>query len=60
MSESYQVVRKFKDKKHDDRIYDVGEAYPADGFKTTKARVKQLSTTNNKYGQVYIVSAEGE
>ncbi|WP_110931068.1 termination factor Rho [Paenibacillus bouchesdurhonensis] len=54
MSESYKVVRKFKDTKHNGHVYEVGETYPAEGQKTTKARVKQLSTTNNKYGKVFI------
>ncbi|WP_010271361.1 hypothetical protein [Paenibacillus senegalensis] len=56
MSESYKVVRRFRDQ--DGRVYEIGDVYPADGLRTTKKRIKQLSTTNNQYGQVYIESGE--
>jgi len=58
MPEVYKVVRRFKDTKHDDWMYRVGDQYPAEGFKTTKARVKQLATSNNAYGQIYIALVE--
>lgn len=59
MAESYTVVRRFLDQSHN-RTYHVGEQYPATGHKATKARLKELSTTSNKYGQVYITLKEGE
>lgn len=52
----YKVIRKFKDLKHN-RLYQVGDVYPAEGEKTTKARVKELSTVNNKNGQIYITES---
>ena len=55
---TYNVVRKFRESEHDGRIYEVGDAYPAEGHKATQKRIKQLSTTNNKYGQIYIAAAE--
>ena len=49
----YKVVRQFKDK--DGRTYKIGDVYPTeDAKKPTNARIKTLSTTNNKYNQIYI------
>lgn len=58
----YKVVRRFKDLKHGGHIYHVGDGYPAEGFKTSKKRLEELSTTKNKYGKIYIeeVADEGE
>lgn len=50
----YRVVRKFKDTKHGGHIYRVGDEYPTEGFKASKKRLEELSTTKNKYGKVYI------
>lgn len=50
----YKVVRKFKETKHDGHIYDAGETYPKDGAEATKTRLKELSSTKNKYGKVFI------
>jgi hypothetical protein len=51
---AYKVVRRFKELKHDGHIYNVGDIYPKVGCKATKARLEELSTTKNKYGQIYI------
>lgn len=51
---TYKVIRSFKELKHDGHIYEVGDTYPKKGSKATKARLKELSTTNNKYQKVYI------
>jgi len=49
----FTVIRKFKDK--DGRTYIVGDTYPHNGVKKpSNARIKQLTTTNNKYSQIYI------
>lgn len=54
----YRVVRRFKDTKHDGHIYEVGDVYPADGFKApTKKRLEELAGGKNKYGKVYIKKA---
>lgn len=50
----YKVIRKFKETKHDGHIYDIGDVYPKEGAKATKARLDELSTTKNKYKKVYI------
>lgn len=55
----YKVIRQFKDK--DGRTYNVGEFYPTeDAKKPTNARIKALSSTNNKYNQIYIEKIEEE
>lgn len=53
---NYKVVRSFKDLKHD-HVYMVGDSYPTEGKKTTKARIKELSTTSNKHGKIYITES---
>lgn len=50
----YKVVRRFKELKHDGHIYEVGDQYPKEGKKATKARLEELSTTKNKYQEIYI------
>lgn len=51
---AYKVVRRFKELKQDGHIYEVGDEYPVEGKKVTKARLEELSTTKNKYNQVFI------
>lgn len=53
----YKVVRRFQDIKHD-RIYEVGDTYPAEGDKASKTRLEQLATTKNKYEKVFIEKVE--
>lgn len=55
----YKVVNRFKDIKHN-KIYEVGEQYPTEGQKATKARLEQLATTKNKYKKVFIEKVEEE
>ncbi|MBL3731555.1 termination factor Rho [Lysinibacillus sp. HST-98] len=50
----HKVVRRFKELKHDGHIYEVGDNYPVEGKKATKARLEELSTTKNKYQQIFI------
>ncbi|KGR89040.1 hypothetical protein [Lysinibacillus odysseyi] len=50
----YKVVRRFKETKHDGHVYEVGDIYPAEGKKATKARLEELSTKKNKYEQIFI------
>lgn len=53
----HKVIRKFKDK--DGRIYEIGDDYPhVDAKKPTNARIKTLSSTNNKYKNIYIEKLE--
>ena len=54
----YKVVRRFKETKHDNHIYEVGDSYPKEGSKATKARLEELSTIKNKYEQIFLEEAE--
>lgn len=58
--EKYKVVREFKETKHDGHVYVVGDSYPKEGEKATKARLEELSTTKNKYKKVYIEEVVNE
>lgn len=53
----YKVVRKFKDDKHGG-IYKIGDTYPIEGFEVSKTRLKELSTTKNKYKKIYTEEVE--
>ena len=50
----YIVTRPFTDLSDNDRMYKVGDTYPAEGVKPSKARVKELLTGNNKNRKVYL------
>lgn len=50
----HKVISRFKEMKHDGHVYEVGDNYPVEGKKATKARLEELSTTKNKYNQVFI------
>lgn len=52
----YEVIRAFKDNKDNDRLYQVGDTYPASG-KANKKRVEELLTGSNRNGKVYIREA---
>ena len=54
----YEVVRAFCDLTDNNRLYQVGDKYPAKGVKPTKARVKELLTGNNSTGNVYLREIE--
>lgn len=51
---THKVVSRFKETRHDGHIYEVGDIYPVEGKRATKARLEELSTTKNKYNQVFI------
>lgn len=50
----YQVIRSFLDKTDNNHLYKVGDVYPKEGGKTTKARAKELLTGDNATGQIYL------
>lgn len=50
----YIVTRPFTDLSDNNRMYKVGDTYPAEGVKPSKARVKELLTGNNKNRKVYL------
>lgn len=54
----YKVVRRFKEIEHDGHIYEVDDNYPEEGYKTSKQRIVELSTTKNKCKQIFIEKVE--
>lgn len=55
MEEKYVVVYKaWKDIEDDNHLYKKGDTYPREGLKPTKKRIKELSSKNNKIGEVLI------
>ncbi|AHN23272.1 hypothetical protein [Lysinibacillus varians] len=57
----YKVIYMFRDLKDNDHIYKVGDKYPRKG-RVTKARIDELSSTDNKIGIPLIeeISEDGE
>ncbi|QDP99427.1 termination factor Rho [Lysinibacillus fusiformis] len=60
MAKKYKVVQRFKEVKHDGHIYEMGDYYPVEGKRATKARITELSTTENKYKQIFIAETSDE
>ena len=50
----YEVVSDFYDAKNDGHFYAVGDKYPVNGNKPSKARIEELAKGKNKYGRVFI------
>lgn len=57
---AYIVTRSFRDLSDNDRLYKVGDKYPAKGEKPTKARVRELLNGTNKNGKVYLKEVPDE
>lgn len=57
--EKYIVIyERFKDLEDNDFIYIKGDIYPREGLEPTKKRIKELSTTKNKIGEILIKKIE--
>lgn len=54
----YVVVKSFKDLQDGQRIYRVGDEYPRKGYKPTKKRIEELSTSKNRRGEPLITEAK--
>ena len=50
----YEVVRNFFDSTDKNRLYKVGDIYPADGVKANKKRIDELANGTNRNGKIYI------
>lgn len=51
----YKVVADFRDLKDNERLYRVGDEYPAvDAPKPTKTRIKELAEGKNRLERVFI------
>ena len=56
----YKVIRAFRDLSDDKRLYKIGDEYPANGKKPTKARIKELLNGSNKNGKIYLKEVPDE
>lgn len=57
---AYIVIKSFRDLTDNDRLYKVGDKYPAKGEKPTKARIRELLNGTNKNGKVYLKEVPDE
>lgn len=46
---TYKVLHTFREKEHDDHVYEKGHTYPAKGYKATKKRVEFLQQKNKDF-----------
>lgn len=44
---TYTVIREFYDTQDDNRLYKVGDTYPAYGVETSDERIKSLASNDN-------------
>ena len=51
----YRVISPFRDLKNDEPLYQEGDMYPVEGYKPTKARIKELAEGKNPLNRVFIV-----
>lgn len=51
----YRVISPFRDLKNDEHLYQEGDMYPVEGYKPTKARIKELAKGKNPLNRVFIV-----
>ncbi|MDM5231483.1 hypothetical protein [Lysinibacillus pakistanensis] len=54
----YKVINRFKEKYHDDHIYEVGDPYPADGKKLVKTRAEALTKVHEEYNVAFLKAVE--
>ena len=50
----YRVISPFRDLKNNEHYYDAGDIYPVEGYKPTKARIKELADGKNPLNRVFI------
>lgn len=55
----YQVIKRFKDTRDNDHIYEIGDKYPYKG-RVDKERALSLMTENNNCGEPFIVEVGEE
>lgn len=49
----YKVIRQFYDTKTE-HMYNVGDTYPIEGHRLSKARAEELLKGSNRYGKIYL------
>ncbi|WP_340014656.1 hypothetical protein [Paenibacillus sp. FSL K6-1318] len=58
MSLQAKVVNRFQETGHDDRIYQPGETYPAEGYEANDDRISFLSNIHPKYNKIYLAEVQ--
>jgi len=56
----YKVIERFKDLKDNNYIYNVGDKFPRKGKRVAKARIAELSGSDNRRGRPVIEEIEEE
>lgn len=54
----YKVINRFKEKNHDDHVYEIGDDYPAVGKKLVKTRADFLTKSHATYGVAFLKEVE--
>lgn len=54
----YKVLKDFVDLKDDNFLYHKGDVYPRDGVEVKNERFLELSTKNNKIGEILIEAVD--
>ncbi|MEG0450127.1 MAG: hypothetical protein RR595_09740 [Lysinibacillus sp.] len=62
MNITAKVVNTFREKEHENHIYNAGDVYPVTGYKATDERVKFLSDVHPQLKKIYLadIVREGE
>lgn len=50
----YKVINRFKEKNHNDYVYEVGDIYPVEGKKLVKKRADELIQVHPQYGVAFL------
>lgn len=58
MSLQAKVVNRFQENGHDDRIYQPGEIYPAEGYESNDDRIHYLAEIHPKYNKIYLAEVQ--
>lgn len=56
----YKVIKAFTDLQDNNYAYKEGDTYPREGVSVLPSRVKELSTTANRRGEILIKEIEDE
>ena len=47
---AYKVIKKFRDLKDGNHIYEIGDDFPRSGAEVAAARIKELASSKNRIG----------
>lgn len=55
---AYKVIKKFRDLKDGNHIYEIGDDFPRSGAEVAAARIKELASSKNRIGVPLIESVK--